>query len=97
MGEATPVLDTLKQYIDQYLKSAGFNMTSNEFYKWKKCIDNQNIKEDKGRKKARSQTQQARERIIEENSLKRQNGRKHHTTRGHAKATSKPAKATSGQ
>ena len=51
-GEATPVLDTLEQYIDQYLKSAGFDMTTNnEFYEWKKCIDNQNIKEDKGRKK----------------------------------------------
>ena len=26
-------------------------MTSSEFYEWKECIDNINIKEDKGRKK----------------------------------------------
>ena len=60
VGEATPVLDTIEQYVDQYLNSAGFEMTSREFYKWKKSIDNQNIKEDKGRKKG-SQTPQARE------------------------------------
>ena len=59
--EATPVLDTIKQYIDQYLNSAGFEMTSREFYKWKKSIDNQNIEEDKGRKKGEITNSQARE------------------------------------
>ena len=45
------MLDTIEQYVDQYLKSAGFEMTSREFYLWKNSIDNQKMEEDKGRKK----------------------------------------------
>ena len=49
-GEPTPVLDTIKQYIDQYLKLTGFAMTSSEFFEWKKMIDDQNKHEDMERK-----------------------------------------------
>ena len=41
--EATPVPDTIEQYVVQYLNSAGFEMPSREFYEWKKSINNQNI------------------------------------------------------
>ena len=56
-GEPTPVLDTIEQYIDQYLKSAGYAMTSSEFFEWKKMIDDQNKHEDMERKKERQNLQ----------------------------------------
>ena len=52
-GEPTPVLDTIEQYVDQYLKSAGYAMTSSEFFEWKKMIDDQNKREDMERKKGK--------------------------------------------
>ena len=47
------MLDTIEQYIDQYLKSAGYEMTSSEFFKWKKMLDDLNMHEDMGRKKGK--------------------------------------------
>ena len=55
-GEPTLVLDMIEQYVDQYLQSAGFEMTCREFYAWKSNIDSQIMEEAKGRKKARNQT-----------------------------------------
>ena len=55
-GEPTLVLETIEQYINQYLKLAGFEMTSREFYEWKNSINSQPMEEEKERKKARYQT-----------------------------------------
>ena len=38
--EPTPVVETIEQYVDQYLQSAGFQMTCAQFYEWK--VDNKN-------------------------------------------------------
>ena len=35
LGEPTPVIEQLQEYIDEYLKTSGFSMTSKEFYEWK--------------------------------------------------------------
>ena len=47
------MLDTIEQYVDQYLKSAGYAMTSSEFFEWKKMIDDQNKHEVMERKKGK--------------------------------------------
>ena len=47
------MLDTIEQYIDQYLKLAGYAMTSSEIFEWKKMIDDLNKHEVMERKKGK--------------------------------------------
>ena len=47
------MLDTIEQYIDQYLKLAGYAMSISEFFEWKEMIDDQNKHEDLERKKGK--------------------------------------------
>ena len=49
--EPTPVVETIEQYVDQYLQSAGFAMTCAQFYEWKNDTQSQIIEEAKGRRK----------------------------------------------
>ena len=85
----------IEEYIDQYLKSAGYQMTSSEFFEWKNMIDDLNKHEDMGRRKVKISNLTRNRKFDRNNSLKR--GRKHCTTIGHTKSTIKPAKSTSGQ
>ena len=94
-GEPTPVLDTIKQYIDQYLKSAGYQMTSSEFFEWKNMIDDLNKHEDMGTRKDKISNITRNGKFDRKNLLKGHKGRKHCTTISHAKSTIKPAKSTS--
>ena len=41
----------MEEYIDQYLKSAGYQWTSSDFFDWKKMMDDLNAHEDIMRRK----------------------------------------------
>ena len=56
MGEATAVLDDLQDYVDNYLKTSSFAMTSKEFYDWKKCNDKQTTNQENGKQKGKITT-----------------------------------------
>ena len=50
-GGPTPVFDTIEEYIDQYLKSAGYQWKSSEFFEWKNMMDDLHTDEERNRRK----------------------------------------------
>ena len=50
------MLEDLQDYIDDYLKTSSFVMTSKQFYEWKKCNDKQTTNEEKGKQKGKITT-----------------------------------------
>ena len=76
-GEPTQVRQDLRQFIDNYLLTSDFSMSSEEFYKWKlehgKTIDNSEEKE-KGFSKGSSTRKQRKQLVI--NLEERKNERK---------------------
>ena len=53
MAEATAVLDDLQDYVDDYLKTSRFAMTSKKFYEWKKANDNKTTNQEKGKQEGK--------------------------------------------
>ena len=72
--EPTHVFETIEQYVDQYLQSAGFEMTCTQFYEWKDDNQTQIIEEANQRTNQEtnytSQGRLDRRRLVEKEKLK---------------------------
>ena len=87
----------MEEYVDHYLKSAGYQWTSSEFFDWKKMMDDINAHEDMTRRNDKISNRTREGKFHRKNLLKGHKGRRRCNSISHEKSTIKHAKYTSMQ
>ena len=87
----------MEEYVDQSLKSAGYQWTSSEFFEWKKMMDDQKAHDDIMRRKDKISNRTTNGKFDRKNLLRRPKGMRRCLSMFHERFIIKHAKSTSGR